>query len=1742
MIKPEAAQELLKKFQIDVEEDEDDIDEDEDSGSYPHLRKRAEKLPKSLRTVAFGLLCYDAQGKVIEGEEWSDRIARDRKIGAAIDDLAAKDRIKLFETLVPPIGKQIDSGWQFLKALPYQDNSERRGFRAPKDPAATLESRKDWLDDILSVGNIYRPDVITLPWLATWANYVRMGGYAFPGRAGDPLGRLFAAVMSEPGKIGDEVFEILVQSARNEHEIGCMGRHVTRGLLSSSRPEAWDFIEKMLLAAQRQEGLRQHILEVIDEAHPEAFRRMLKLILDHDLVRFSAVARAVDVWFGLRWDSASTKVINETISGVLSLLNDPEHVTRALASSDPELVFRGLWCQAYEDAPASIVSAEKLLNHEQVEVRFVATRHLGEVQLPAAVTSRLRALNDEDLRVAYLAATGSGISDDEEEDLAEPDEKLLGDSAGVFESLEKLLPRLPEKPATLKPLVWPWMEQTVNRKSIARLLVSSLGKRPPTRLIPYLKELESWERRRTVEKLSEQKKWDQLTRDTLFSLAGDAAGDVREVVFESLREKPLQDGEAEKLESLLTRKSSDVRRGTIDVLGRQKDVQALASVDRLLAAKDGNQRLAGLELVRILKDSKRCVTDCLSRAGDYRSHRKNLTKAEETHLAEIEKTEGSTSGDTPDNCLGLADLTKISPTIPPRKRNVEFCTKASLACLKSLDDLIHANRETIVRVKTYSRFEEKPLGTIDYEFPVPSRRHSLDKQKSRIPLLELWETWFASRPKEARDKDGLELVRALVWGDLLDAYDYDEFQAWAKKPENKAFAKALGTEFPKQKYRYLELMLRILPWFELLHPVEKHFEFLLDAAETTLASVPEKEHELLIPKPKEESKKKKRNYYDDDEEPDWRSEKAYEIWPEAMSSYYGEIRQQVPKETFQRIWNMYHWRDRPIAGARRSPPEFEMLVTAYDYGLANIHDLAEQILGPRVEESYSRSSFDELEYLTARKLSKNHEAFLERHPEVRDLIQQAREKVLKTELARGDTQTPLTLLAWSLGCVWGTANLVNLLTAIGKAGFKSVESYYDDKKAGRQPTLTELVKRCYPQESDTAEDFSKQMTAALAAGAFPESRILELAFLAPQWARFIEAYLEWEGFSEGLYWFLAHMNYADEAAEKAALSDESDDDDFDEDNEQDDEFDDDLSSDDDEESDKSDQPKEKLSPWERLILERTPLTDEERSEGAVDIAWFQRTYQELKPKHWQALADAAKFASNAAQAKKAQFLADVLLGKTKRQDLVDGIQKKKLKEYVRLLGLLPLATGTKRDADILERYHVLVGYRQYAKGLSSMTREGALKAAEIGFQNLARTAGYSDPLRLEWAMEADSVKDLAKGSISATKDGVTVTLKIDERFQPELIISRGEKVLKAIPPAVKKDKSIAAIAGRVADLKKQSSRMKQSLETAMCRGDLFSAVELIQLSQHAVLSPMLQRLVLITEEGQLGYPDPNGKSLIDYKGTRTPVKKTAQLRIAHPHDLYKNKDWDKWQHDCFVAERLQPIKQIFRELYVVTKQEKLDSTKSQRYAAQQVNPRQANALWGRRGWQTQDGVWKVFYELGIVAMVDFNYGITTPLEVEGLTLDSISFRPRDGFKPIKLIDVPPRVFSEVMRDIDLVVSVAHRGEVDPEASASTVEMRTTLLRETCSLLNLKNVKLKDNHATIQGGLGTYSVHLGSGTVHKLPGGALCIVPVHAQHRGRVFLPFADDDPRSAEVISKVLLLARDHEILDPSILDQLRNT
>ena len=49
-----------------------------------------------------------------------------------------------------------------------------------------------------------------------------------------------------------------------------------------------------------------------------------------------------------------------------------------------------------------------------------------------------------------------------------------------------------------------------------------------------------------------------------------------------------------------------------------------------------------------------------------------------------------------------------------------------------------------------------------------------------------------------------------------------------------------------------------------------------------------------------------------------------------------------------------------------------------------------------------------------------------------------------------------------------------------------------------------------------------------------------------------------------------------------------------------------------------------------------------------------------------------------------------------------------------------------------------------------------------------------------------------------------------------------------------------------------------------------------------------------------------------------------------------------------------------------------------------------------------------------------------------------------------------------------------------------------------------------------------------------------VLPVHSQHRGRLFLPFLGEDLKTAEILSKIILFAEDGKIKDPFILEQIR--
>ncbi len=1632
-------------------------------------RDRAKSLPEKLRPIGFGLAGHQEDGKSVR-HAWS----RIEKAAERFADLSFSDQEKVLQAIVPELASPLMAGWKLLERMPYQMDWSRKPFRAPNYPEASQNRRIRWLCTLIDDTTGYEEDI---RWLAAWGPY--LGDYAPPAV---PLGVLFAAAIDQGGPEGEAVFEILCDSAGGQHEIGKMGRHVTTALLSCSKPEAWEFVEKMLLAAQRQEGLRQAILESIDEAHPEAFRRMLRLILDENLIRFSATVRAVDVWLGLQWDAVSTGVVKKTLEQLLTFFDDEAARRAAIEGDDAEAAYYAMWTLAFDDVEAAMPVAKKMFEHPNVEHRFVGYHLLRQIGLLDSVLPILSLLEDEDLRMVMLAVCQMG-SYENYYDVKELKRNQTRRPEDLFERLEAVVDRFPKKMESLEALVWPWWKLTAGREEVVDALWANRGKRPPSRMIPYLQYLDTWGRSAVIGAMAQEKKWDAETRRTLFAMVGDPATMVREAALKGIEKCRVEEHEVLDLEKLLKRKSADLRRGVIKLLAKRKDQEALASAERLLRGP-APQRTAGLEILRLMTEEDRSVEQCRKIGRAHRESQKRVTSDEETLLdAVLAKKEEIP---TLDDALGLCDHSNRTKPERPRKHKIKFVTPAAEACLQSLDDLIHAYRETPVELKNgYFGGEAQLLGNIQWGFPHPNRAESLEQGKKQLPLVEVWEKWCRERPKKLRDPDGFELIRALA---ILLREGMSGSKAAIRKQE-------LFGKFDTEKLRYKRLVIILLQWLMWMDSPPKGYDFLLQAAETALAMVPEKELGSIW-----------KQRYMAEGNLRWRwNDSPYMRWFAMLEHFETVCRIERTSRQTIAYWKLCRWIDEPevkeltYMGKKkegltlpRQRPDFSVVAKAYRAGAATDDDAIDHLLGPRgvTSDWWRGRAFDSLRELTTPRKPKKYAE--DRWPW--PLVDRVRDRILEIELVRGELPTAATRAANGLRSVWGTDNVLHILTALGKGTL--VRGYSYDGVENRNTVFSHLLRICLPTKKDTPTDFKKKAISAK----ISEQRLLDLAVYAPQWSRFVEHAIGCEGLEDGIWWIHAHTKDAGWSIDN-----------------------------------------EIRESWEASVAERTPLSSQDLLDGAVDVEWFHRVYAKLKKKRWETLLKSAKYAAGGGGHKRAELFASALLGREKKTELVKRINEKRNQDAVRALGLLPLTRGKSREKDLLSRYQLMQEFVRQSRQFGSQRQASEKRAATIGQENLARTAGYADPIRLQWAMESHAVADLADGPLTLNVDDVTATLSIEESGGIDFTIERAGKVLKSVPAILKKNKAFKELRERRNTLKRQVSRTRPTLEQMMCRGTLFTGEELRELLGHAILGPMLSRLVLVGQ-GNMGYPVRGGKALEDCRGEVTAVKKTDHLRIAHPMDLFESGRWHQWQRDCFARERLQPFKQIFRELYPITSDEKKQKTISLRYAGHQVNPSQALALLGSRGWVNvpEEGVRRTFHDEGYSAGLEFLEGFFTPAEIEGLTLEGVQFTRKDQWKPVPLKEIPSRLFSEVMRDLDLVVSVAHRGGVDPEASASTVEMRTDLMRETLAVLGIENVEFKKDHAVIQGDLGKYSVHLGSGVVHKMPGGAMLIVPVHSQHRGRIFLPFADDDPKTAEVLSKVLLLARDREIQDPNILEQIQ--
>lgn len=454
-------------------------------------------------------------------------------------------------------------------------------------------------------------------------------------------------------------------------------------------------------------------------------------------------------------------------------------------------------------------------------------------------------------------------------------------------------------------------------------------------------------------------------------------------------------------------------------------------------------------------------------------------------------------------------------------------------------------------------------------------------------------------------------------------------------------------------------------------------------------------------------------------------------------------------------------------------------------------------------------------------------------------------------------------------------------------------------------------------------------------------------------------------------------------------------------------------------------------------------------------------------------------------------------------------------------GLLPLLDGE----TVQDRYQALREVAKRGPKLGPNRRHTHAAAIDVALGHLAQVAGFPDVSGLEWECEA-RIAD------AAPPDGRVGDYLVDLQTagaEPVIVVSKAGKPLKSVPAVVRAHPSYAELREYQERLRDQARRLRTGLiERLVATGAELQPGELARLRGLPSGAALLSALVWQDRAGVVGLLDQ-----LDLAGPVTAI---------HPFALYSRDALSQWQAEIVRQRIRQPVKQVFRELYLLTPAEREAVDVSRRFAGHTVNGKVAGQLLSGRGWSTHGEYDK--HQATRLAAPGLTAGLRCDLHGyfglgDPVVTGEVQFLAGGG--PVPLAEVPPLAFSEVMRDLDLVVSVAG---TDPAgyASPSRAHSRAQLLSALIEDLGLQRVTVEGSTAVVRGSRATYRVHLTSGSIHLEPGGYLCIVPASfggTAHK-QLFLPFADEDPMTSVILSKVLLLNDDEHITDPGILAQLR--
>ncbi|MCW3820757.1 DUF4132 domain-containing protein [Micromonospora sp. DR5-3] len=500
---------------------------------------------------------------------------------------------------------------------------------------------------------------------------------------------------------------------------------------------------------------------------------------------------------------------------------------------------------------------------------------------------------------------------------------------------------------------------------------------------------------------------------------------------------------------------------------------------------------------------------------------------------------------------------------------------------------------------------------------------------------------------------------------------------------------------------------------------------------------------------------------------------------------------------------------------------------------------------------------------------------------------------------------------------------------------------------------------------------------------------------------------------------------------------------------------------------------------------------------------------------------------------------------------------------------------------------------QLARLASRITYKGTLNQLNAALDRRAAALGLSRDEVEELAVPTYGLSEvgLRQESVGETTAELTIT---GPTVQVAWRTAAG-RMVKSAPAATRRDHpdEVRDLKAAAKDVEKMLAAQAERLDRQFLAQRTWSYGSWrLRYLNHPLVGTLARRLIWLVDGAACCWSDGALRTVDD-----TPVCPADDAVVTLWHPIGRPVDEVvAWRVRLERHAVVQPFKQAHREVYLLTAAEEQTGVYSNRFAAHVLRQHQFHALAAVRGWRNK-----------LRLMVDDTYppatrelpgwGLRAEFWVEGigdettgtgsylrLSTDQVRFYPIQApenstqagegrytqwvqvgerhVDPLPLHRIPPLVFSEVMRDVDLFVGVASVGN-DPtwqdggpagryqeywqsysfgELSATAETRRDLLARLVPRLAVADRCALDGRFLTVRGDLRTYKIHLGSGNILMTPNDQyLCIVPKQTIDTtgGQVFLPF-EGDRMLGVILSKAMLLAKDTAITDPTIVSQIR--